>query len=902
MNGRIATEYGLAGLAGLLFALAGCGTISENHDRTDGLGQARQAVTWVNGKLEPGEQCDDGNSTSGDGCDAGGNLEGTHFCWVPGGACSPKTACGDGILDSGETCDNGSIAGDGCSAACDFSNCGNGVRENGLYPSWLQEVCDDGNRYDGDGCNRLCEVEAGWACTGTPSRCRPSGVIFYNTGVGSDFRVLATGQNDPHWNYSSDDAAVPACQRMAVDWPRPLQGAQYLTNATGSEEGNNYGCVYQDFQIPSTYTADRFNLVIAAFNDNEAEADSGQSFARVNGVAATLGTSLVTLEVPSGGEAWQKNAIYSLTEKNPWVIGINRVELCNEDQISAPTGFRYSFADATDDNCGNGTVSEREECDDGNLVAGDGCSTTCDGEAGYGCTGSPSKCALTCGNGVLNPGEQCDDGNTDGADGCSAACRVESGYVCTYPGTACQPGCDDGKWVAGEECDDGNTYAADGCSATCQVLVGWECTGSVGNISTCHLLCGNSRLDAGERCDDGGRVAGDGCSVGCTIEVGYACPTPGVACAFTCGNGLLESGEQCDDGNNLSDDGCNAECALESGWLCTGTSCTFLSSCGNGIVDSREACDDTNAANGDGCTTGCQIEAGFQCSGSPSVCLATCGDSRIAGDETCDDGNLIAGDGCNVTCRTERGYSSVPSSGMGPSICTKTCGNSALDLGEECDDGGTVDGDGCTGSCLYEAGWRCLSALGPCIDVCGNGIQTPGEPCDDGNLFDGDTCTSDCKLGNGAPHFVVGESAADGGLTDDGPAPDGGSAADGNPAAGGSIDLAGAEAAGGATNEAALNLNHNDSCSCSVPGRGRASTLGVLLFSVLGFLLRLKKRFANNLAFRTMQRARLPRSSARERCEYRQCPEPWNCEQCATGTRIASKLRLAISSERQAIQ
>ena len=38
-------------------------------------------------------------------------------------------------------------------------HCGNGVHE-------LQqnEVCDDGNINNGDGCNNLCQVEFGWVC------------------------------------------------------------------------------------------------------------------------------------------------------------------------------------------------------------------------------------------------------------------------------------------------------------------------------------------------------------------------------------------------------------------------------------------------------------------------------------------------------------------------------------------------------------------------------------------------------------------------------------------------------------------------------------------------------------------------------------------------------------------
>ena len=126
-------------------------------------------------------------------------------------------------------------------------------------------------------------------------------------------------------------------------------------------------------------------------------------------------------------------------------------------------------------NCGNGVVDPGEQCDDGNTVAGDGCSPSCQREV--------------CGNHIRDPGEQCDDGNTVSGDGCSATCQRE-------------PRCGDGVLDPGEECDDGNTVSGDGCSATCQH----------------EPRCGDGVLDPGEECDDGNTVAGDGCSPTCRLE------------------------------------------------------------------------------------------------------------------------------------------------------------------------------------------------------------------------------------------------------------------------------------------------------------------------------------------------------------------------------------------------
>ena len=72
-----------------------------------------------------------------------------------------------------------------------------------------------------------------------------------------------------------------------------------------------------------------------------------------------------------------------------------------------------------------------KQCDDGNTVNGDGCSSTCTIETGYSCSGSPSVCSPICGDGLVVGIEGCDDSNTVSGDGCSSTCTVEVGYICT---------------------------------------------------------------------------------------------------------------------------------------------------------------------------------------------------------------------------------------------------------------------------------------------------------------------------------------------------------------------------------------------------------------------------------------------------------------------------------------
>jgi bacillolysin len=89
--------------------------------------------------------------------------------------------------------------------------------------------------------------------------------------------------------------------------------------------------------------------------------------------------------------------------------------------------------------CGDGVFDAGEECDDGNVIDGDGCD---------------SNCLLTgCGNGIVTSGEVC-----DGGDCCSAGCQIEA------PGTICA---DDGSPCSVHQCDAGGTCQRLELSGSC---------------------------------------------------------------------------------------------------------------------------------------------------------------------------------------------------------------------------------------------------------------------------------------------------------------------------------------------------------------------------------------------------------------------------------------------------
>ena len=86
--------------------------------------------------------------------------------------------------------------------------------------------------------------------------------------------------------------------------------------------------------------------------------------------------------------------------------------------------------------CGNGKWEAGEDCDmfaDNKL--GLGCNDNCQVMTDYECLAkqsSRSNCFETvCGDGRRNSDEECDDGNTISGDGCSTSCRVETGFHCS---------------------------------------------------------------------------------------------------------------------------------------------------------------------------------------------------------------------------------------------------------------------------------------------------------------------------------------------------------------------------------------------------------------------------------------------------------------------------------------
>jgi cysteine-rich repeat protein len=353
--------------------LVACGG-SDNHN----------SATCGDGVLSGNEQCDDGNTTSGDGC--------SSVCMKE----TPNT-CGNGVVevDKGEQCDDGNMAdGDGCSSTCQNENinkCGNGHIDG-------SEMCDDGNGASNDGCSSACVVEAGYSCTGTPSVCAQS-----NGTCAAPFVVALVDNGGTLSGTGTGDTTMSTNQVPAMP-------------CSGYNSGGAFDHIWS-FTIPNTRDVTvTISGAATAFDSN----------VRVTTTACDLATLVkqsvdkAVCEDQTGGGEDETITFSALPAGTYYVV----IDGYNDGEVG-PYGFTVTAAPST---CGNGTVDADEYCDDGGTAPGDGCAANCTAESGYTCDGaSPSTCASSCGNGTVDiiADEECDDGGTASGDRCSPTCTLE---------------------------------------------------------------------------------------------------------------------------------------------------------------------------------------------------------------------------------------------------------------------------------------------------------------------------------------------------------------------------------------------------------------------------------------------------------------------------------------------
>ncbi|HMV67419.1 MAG TPA: choice-of-anchor A family protein, partial [Myxococcota bacterium] len=429
---------------------------------------------------QAGEQCDDGNASNFDAC--------TTSCRT--------AACGDGYLQPGETCDDGNNANnDGCNAACQPEYCGDGVTQPG-------EQCDDGNNASGDGCSGGCLVEDCPPDLGDASAFNVFAFTSYTGGMDVEGRAAAgtlLSMSGFNLNYGTPGGvAGVAGDRLELSYGVVHGHAAY--GATAAITGVTFDGGAAHHASPLDFPA--VEADVTAFADRLCDLSANGATAMGPGGALTLGGGDATLDVfdVSAAQIASATSLDVTAPASATVVvnlrgasldisgfsvrlhGVHRSRvLFNACDATAVDVYAIAlqgsllapWADVTFSNgdlygqliaysvdgpgevhlpgfdgvvpctfCGDGLIDAGEACDDGNVVSGDGCTTSCDAEY--------------CGDGVRQPAEGCDDGNVSDGDGCASDCTVER-----------HGACGDGALDQGEGCDDGNLTNGDGCSATC---------------------------------------------------------------------------------------------------------------------------------------------------------------------------------------------------------------------------------------------------------------------------------------------------------------------------------------------------------------------------------------------------------------------------------------------------
>jgi len=587
-----------------------------NNTNGDGCDNNCTASACGNGVTAGAEGCDDGDRDDGDGCSMTCTVETGYTCTGAISVCT--TVCGDGIRAGAEACDDADTdAGDGCSMTCTVETgytctgtpsvctsavCGNGILEGA-------EACDQGgnNVANGDGCSSTCTVETGYTCTGTPSVCTtpcgdgittaPETCDDSNTigldGCSATCRIEVT-EIEPN---EDGTPSLGGSGTAGNDFDGP--GGMAVMNATNNGVINvangpvtilaaispagdedvfditNGSAVAQTVQLDTWSRGTGFGIGVACGNDNATSVDT-----------------VITLRNAAG---------LSLAMNDDRVFGSDRCAALN--YLLAPGATVYAhIIDWGDDQawvpgygliitptpvaCGNGvTTANVEQCDDGNLTSGDGCSATCTVEGTTEVEPNEDGTPSTGGTGIAG-------NDFDAAGGMAVANSTAQGVV--------DVGTTGRTWLAAlTPAGDEDVFALSNTSAlsvevtvnTYSPLVGLNgpCPSSFDTGITVRDMAGVSQTSNNDK------VSGvDYCS-----RVSFIM-APG-ATRFV---QVVESGDN----------------AVIANYIATIARRPVV--CGDGIVAGAEVCDDGNPTAGDGCSATCTVEFLYRCAGTPSVCTS----------------------------------------------------------------------------------------------------------------------------------------------------------------------------------------------------------------------------------------------------------------------------------------
>jgi cysteine-rich repeat protein len=260
-----------------------------------------------------------------------------------------ESVCGDGAIDGAEECDDGNArGGDGCAASCLIETtereiCGNAV----LEPS---EDCDDGNAVSGDGCDPGCAAEQPITC-------------------GNGVRERGEGCDDG--NLDPGDGCDPGC---AVEEPTGLCTPTLALGCDSFDTGDTRGAT-ATLDVSAYSCAANWNAsgperayVFVAPRDGEVEIELHSE------------AELDVYVIEGGGDCQPDACMAHGDAGTRFSAEAGQTYYVVVDGYLGDAG-RYWLHLACESTCGDGDVGRGEQCDDGNLIDGDGCSASCREEA-----------------------------------------------------------------------------------------------------------------------------------------------------------------------------------------------------------------------------------------------------------------------------------------------------------------------------------------------------------------------------------------------------------------------------------------------------------------------------------------------------------------------------------------
>ena len=251
----------------------------------------------------------------------------------------------------------------------DQTKCGNGVQD-------PNEQCDDNNKTAGDGCSAICQIPAGWTCTGWPSVCTMAGVC----GDG----ILGASEACDDKNTASGDGCSADCKTVETGYECRVPGRRCVPACGDGRIIGMEGC-------------DDMNTTAMDGCSPTCQIEPG---ATCMGMPSVCTASICGNGIKEGNEGCDCGTSitgpWTAPCKGPNGLFFGDASGCSKTCTQEPSCRTGATTQACSIKCGNGAVEMGEVCDDGNLDPGDGCSATCTLEPGFMCPAVAQDDATPC--------------------------------------------------------------------------------------------------------------------------------------------------------------------------------------------------------------------------------------------------------------------------------------------------------------------------------------------------------------------------------------------------------------------------------------------------------------------------------------------------------------------------